>query len=75
MEIDSNIKAQIIFNDLCKIITAPCGQDARISEIDKMVAKNCAIYMINTLRKELDFTDGRNELLINISEAINKNNL
>ena len=69
---NSKIKGQEILNDLCKIITAPSGQDARISEIDKIVAKNCAIYIIEKLREELDFSDGRNELLINISKAIDE---
>lgn len=68
----SKIKAQEIFNDLCKIITAPMGQDARISEIDKIVAKNCAKYIIEKLRVQLDFSDGRNELLINMSKYIDE---
>jgi hypothetical protein len=37
---NAKIKAEQIFKDLCKIITAPCGQDARVSDIDKIVAKN-----------------------------------
>jgi len=34
-----------IEQDFCSIITAPSGQDARVSEIDKIVAKNCAKYL------------------------------
>jgi hypothetical protein len=67
---NSKTKGQEIFKDLCKIITAPSGQDARISEIDKLVAKNCAKYMIEKLADELDFVDERNDLLINIAKAI-----
>jgi len=74
METNAKIKAEQIFKDLCKIITAPCGQDARVSDIDKIVAKNCAVYMIDKLSEELHFTDGRNELMANIAYEINNNN-
>jgi hypothetical protein len=73
METNAKIKAEQILKDLCKIITAPSGQDARVSNIDKLVAKNCAVYMIDKLCEELDFTDGRNELMANIAYEINNN--
>ena len=34
METNAKIKAEQILKDLCKIITAPSGQDARVSNID-----------------------------------------
>jgi len=74
MKTNAKIKAKQILKDLCKIITAPSGQDARISDIDKIVAKNCAVYMIDKLCEELHFTDGRNELMANITDEINNNN-
>lgn len=73
METNAKIKAEQIFKDLCKIITAPSGQDARVSDIDKIVAKNCAVYMINKLCEELHFTDARNELMANIADEIKNN--
>jgi hypothetical protein len=45
----AKIKAEQILKDLCKIITAPSGQDARVSDIDKIVAKNCAIYLVDKI--------------------------
>lgn len=52
MGTNAKIKAEQIFKDLCKIITAPSGQDARVSDIDKLVAKNCAVYLVDELIKE-----------------------
>jgi hypothetical protein len=49
METNAKIKAEQIFKDLCKIITAPSGQDARVSDIDKIVAKNCAVYLVDKI--------------------------
>tara|TARA_R110000868_G_scaffold390040_1_gene659510 strand:- start:493 stop:753 length:261 start_codon:yes stop_codon:yes gene_type:complete len=49
METNAKIKSEQIFKDLCKIITAPSGQDARVSDIDKIVAKNCAIYLVDKI--------------------------
>ena len=49
METNAKIKAEQIFKDLCKIISASSGQDARVSDSDKIVAKNCAIYLVDKI--------------------------
>ena len=69
---NSQIKGEQIFKDICKILTSPSGQDARISEIDKIVAKKVSEYIINFCIDELDFNDGTVELLENVKQVIKR---
>jgi len=68
--INSKIKAEEINNGILKILIAPFGQDGRVSEIDKIVAKNAAVFMLDFVIDELDWNDGKRDLLQNIKKEL-----
>jgi hypothetical protein len=48
-------KANELVDSFCKIVTAPFGQDARISHIDKAVAINCATKCVDEIIDAIDW--------------------
>jgi hypothetical protein len=60
---NSKTIADHLVTDICKILVSPFGQDARISEVDKLVAKKVSAYMLNWIKTELDVSDERHDLI------------